>query len=88
MDMNNVWVGACKFCGQCVPGMYTDDMDQEQRNELATKNCDCIQAAAERKRKEQIRKAKERVETLFLGGRRPADSSQWNVKRLWPCCIP
>lgn len=68
MDMNNVWVGACKFCGQCVPGMYTNDMDQEQRDAIATENCDCTQAAAERKRKEQIRKAKERVESLFLDG--------------------
>ena len=68
MDMNNVWVGACKFCGQCVPGMYTNDMDQEQRDAIATENCDCTQAAAERKIKEQIRKAKERVESLFLEG--------------------
>ena len=66
MDMNNVWVGACKFCGQCVPGMYTNDMDQEQRDAIATENCDCTQAAAERKIKEQIRKAKEERQTVTL----------------------
>lgn len=58
--------GACRFCGQMkiVPWSMT----QEEADDKATEACDCDDAAWDRKLKEQIRKAKEALNSVFGPG--------------------
>lgn len=56
--------GVCKFCGQVTASPEWID-DQADADAWATENCDCPGGLTEKKRKETIVAAKERVDDLF-----------------------
>ncbi|MBQ0167480.1 MAG: hypothetical protein KBT02_10285 [Treponema sp.] len=57
-------IGTCKYCGQAVESLE-ENCTQEAADVWATLNCDCASATADRRTKEQVTAAKDRVFELF-----------------------
>ena len=57
--------GCCIYCGQTRMLEVEGNVTEEWLNELATDECNCIEAEIARKRAETQAEAEENVETLF-----------------------
>ncbi len=60
-------IGYCIYCGQTRMLKVEEDLSEENLNELATEECDCISAALARKRAKTQAEAEDNVEKLFRG---------------------
>lgn len=61
-------LGSCYYCGKTAILNYPKEATDEQKNDMATKQCDCVQAKIEREKELEIERAKERIEQLFGSG--------------------
>ena len=60
-------IGCCIYCGQTKMLKVEENVSEENLNELATEECDCISAALARKRAKTQAEAEDNVEKLFRG---------------------
>lgn len=60
--------GVCKHCGQIVIVKCMEYYTQDQKNKIASEICDCYKAKEERRIKQQVETATERVKQLFGEG--------------------
>lgn len=74
--------GACRFCGQSIILQNGENMTEPQREECATRKCECEEAVAYTAAAEREGKAIERVNELFGEGSGTARQSEAVLKEL------
>jgi hypothetical protein len=59
-------LGACRHCGAVIIGQYTDEMTEDEKNEMATRMCNCANAELERYKRDEKAMTKERIRELLI----------------------
>lgn len=57
--------GSCRFCGQQEARKVLEDWTQEEKDELVTETCECLEARLYAAEKGQKERAHKRIEMLF-----------------------
>lgn len=77
--------GFCKWCGQQkAVEIMAEEFDQQEVDELATWECDCQMARAERSKKERLDMVEAYIQEEFIDGREPERKIAWEaVMSVW-----
>ena len=60
-----MFIGACRYCGQVSAEQPEEMRSQDQADDWVTEHCSCTRAAMDRRIKERVLDAQERVRELF-----------------------